>query len=352
MRGLVLSLILALPVGAGACAKHLPKNLRACAAAESQTTAAGSVRVHYFGASTLLLEGGREALLIDGFASRPGVGKVLGGQRMASNPERVRQLRERIEGANVPVRAVFVSHSHYDHALDAGPMANALGATVYGSASSLRVVDASTKDDVRPTTQLLRDGESHRIGDFDVTAFRTAHATASEQCRKKFRHSEEIAGDFCLPAKRCEFRSGPVFDFHVRHRDVDIWIKSSVNHDLGLGQHPESVELLLLAVGRPGADISEDPEGRYFRPLLRGLDPAIVAPIHWDNLTKTANNDALPPIPRIGDRKLRKRMRALASLAAEESRKFVVLDYGQTLTVRARPTTPAEKPASPSAPRR
>src|SRR5688572_6941658 len=89
-----------------------------------------SLTATLFGVSTILLDDGKTRLLIDGFFSRPSL-LSLGLGRLRPNRRRI--ARALSFGGAANVAGVFVSHSHYDHAMDAPTVASITGATVYGS---------------------------------------------------------------------------------------------------------------------------------------------------------------------------------------------------------------------------
>ncbi|GAA14891.1 hypothetical protein GOALK_118_00090 [Gordonia alkanivorans NBRC 16433] len=75
--------------------------------------------------STMLLTDGATTILTDGFFTRPGLPRVRAG-RIRPDRKKIRAALNRFGiGA---VDAVFVVHSHYDHALDAPDVAAMTGA--------------------------------------------------------------------------------------------------------------------------------------------------------------------------------------------------------------------------------
>jgi hypothetical protein len=99
----------------------------------------GAVKVTFLGTSTLLFDDGTTQLMIDGFLTRPAKCAVLGGEIQTSRPIVEAALRQAgVEGERL--RAVFVSHSHYDHALDVADIVSRYAATtLYGSRSTMMI---------------------------------------------------------------------------------------------------------------------------------------------------------------------------------------------------------------------
>lgn len=90
----------------------------------------------WLGAACVLLRSGADALLIDPCFTRPPLIRMLFG-RLAPD---VQAVRRGLQAAGAPaVRAVLVTHSHYDHSLDAPEAARQCGAALVGSPSTLNV---------------------------------------------------------------------------------------------------------------------------------------------------------------------------------------------------------------------
>ena len=104
-------------------------DLREPAAADTP----GRLRAVFLGVSTVLLTDGETSVLTDGFFSRPS--KLdLAFKRLVPNPARVRATLARFGISRLD--AVFVVHSHFDHALDAPLVAELTGARLIGSEST------------------------------------------------------------------------------------------------------------------------------------------------------------------------------------------------------------------------
>src|ERR1700722_893355 len=75
----------------------------------------GSIKVTFLGTNTLLFDDGESQVMIDGFFSRPSVVKLI---KKVETDTRV--VDAALKQAKVDrLKALFVSHSHYDHVFDA-----------------------------------------------------------------------------------------------------------------------------------------------------------------------------------------------------------------------------------------
>jgi len=79
--------------------------------------------VTFLGVSTLLFDDGTTKLMTDGFLSRPPQLRALFG-RLKPDAKRIDAALERAKIAALD--AIFVAHSHYDHALDSAVVAPGL----------------------------------------------------------------------------------------------------------------------------------------------------------------------------------------------------------------------------------
>src|SRR5262249_18589431 len=96
----------------------------------------GTVTVTFLGTTTLLFDDGGTQIMTDGFFSRPPLLQVARGKLETDTKAADAALkRAKVER----LKALFVAHSHYDHAFDAAYVAKKTEAKLYGSASTLNV---------------------------------------------------------------------------------------------------------------------------------------------------------------------------------------------------------------------
>ena len=133
----------------------------------------GAVKVTFLGTSTLLIDDGETQLMTDGFLSRPSLWTVA-TSKIATDPAVVDGVLARVRADRL--RAIFVAHSHYDHAMDAPYVARKTGATLHGSASTLNV----GRGGGLPESQLAlyAPGKPLTIGRFVVTVLTSKHTPA------------------------------------------------------------------------------------------------------------------------------------------------------------------------------
>ena len=249
----------------------------------------GTVRVAFLGTSTLLIDDGDTQLMIDGFLTRPSLWDiVLHRGTVKTDPDTV---DDALRGAGVDhrLKGVFVSHSHYDHALDVAYIAKRNpDAVLYWSPSTQMIGFGGGLD--REHAQVFRAGQVIEVGDFSVTVL------ASNHSRPTVVNNDEnvpITEPLYQPAGFWEYAEGGSYDFLIRHRAHTILVKAGTNFvpDALDGIH---ADVLLLGTGRLGKEKRGFQEA-FFDQTIARVQPQLVIPIHWDNLfTRLSENLTLP----------------------------------------------------------
>src|SRR2546430_407574 len=133
---------------------------------------AASVRSTFFGTSSVHVTDGASGILIDGFFTRPSLLRVTLGRPISPDLGLIADTLAR--GGIEHLDALFVAHSHYDHALDAPEIVKRVGGSLYGSESTLNVGRGADLDE-RSMTR-ISDGDRYTFGDFTVRVFEGVHS--------------------------------------------------------------------------------------------------------------------------------------------------------------------------------
>lgn len=242
--------------------------------------------VTFFGVSTLLLTDGETALLTDGFFSRPGLVETLAGR---IGPDR-EGIRKALEAAGIAhLDAVFVVHSHYDHAMDAAEVARRTGALVVGSESTANVARGDGLDEDR--IRVVEPGEAMSFGRFRVTMIRSQH----------FPHGMamgEIREPLEPPARATTYLDGGSYSVLVEHPLGRVLVQGSAGFEPGALRDVRA-DLVLLGIGALGTRDRAYAEA-YWRETARAVGARRVIPIHWDDFTRPYS-EPLSPMPRLLD---------------------------------------------------
>lgn len=229
------------------------------------------VDVTFLGVSTLLIDDGSTALLIDGFFTRPSKAATLLG-RIAPDEELIAAALRRhgIER----LAAVIAVHSHYDHAMDAPEVAKRTGALLIGSPSTANIARGWNL----PETQfrLAAPGEVQAFGAFRVTLFESRH----------FPHGMamgEITAPLVPPARADAYKEGGSYSVLIEHPLGSLLVQGSAGWRDGAlaGRH---ADVVLLGIGGLGGGDDAYRE-TYWREVVGALGPRCVIPIHYDDFT-------------------------------------------------------------------
>jgi len=115
-----------------------------------------------------MLKTERSTILLDPFFSRPSFGQ----EGSTEDGFQLFQTIMELEETNT-IDAIFVSHSHFDHAIDAGVFALASQAQVYGSQTTCFITQAQGLPAERCT--ILKPPETITINEISVDAIRSPH---------------------------------------------------------------------------------------------------------------------------------------------------------------------------------
>jgi L-ascorbate metabolism protein UlaG (beta-lactamase superfamily) len=304
----------AMAAAGGAC-HHTPY----LAEASSVASADAGLTVRWFGTSTVTVSDDSKTLMVDGFFSR------LGKPRLVlawTGLPLVRQDQRQLDWARTaledqPVHALFVAHSHHDHALDAAYMASWKKSVLYGSKSTNAVVEGILDSEATPTVdgrplkvapgfrrETIHVGQSICVGQFKVTILDSPHKPST------FGPAGEVEPPFRMPTGLRKFRSGPSYAFYVEHPKGRILIiPSAVLPPDDPPRYP-AADVVLLGIGMLGRAPPESAI-RYWNAAVDPVHTKRVHPIHWDDFTVPLSVEMRPfPLDRV-DRSI-ELLRALA----------------------------------------
>lgn len=262
----------------------VPQRVDWAAAPESELTAA------FLGTTTLLFRAGDDAVLIDGFFSRPSFFELI-FTGLSPDPERIEDALRAAQvartdqppepGRKIRLRAVFVAHSHHDHAMDSGAVARATGATVVGTQST-RFVAGSVP------FEAVREDPPHEFSPFTIEAFKTPHSCPVP-----------LKGDIASPLHGAThvtgYKEGGNHSFLVSHGKRSALVVTSANFTPGKFKG-KRVDVVFLSIGKLGKQPPDFIEA-FWQETVLATGASTVVLIHWDNFT-IGLDQRLEPTPR------------------------------------------------------
>ena len=165
------------------------------------------MKVTFFGTTTLLFDDGKDQIFFDAHFTRPSLMKYIFG----SAPTDTAVVDEHLTLNNVDrLKAIFISHSHHDHVMDAPYIANKTGAAIYGTSSALNVARGG---DV-PEDKLVEFGgnETFEVGDYRIKVIPSIHSKPNALNNDL---GQTIDEPLRQPAKLRSYKEGGSYDFYV-----------------------------------------------------------------------------------------------------------------------------------------
>lgn len=246
----------------------------------------GSVKVRFFGVSTLLIDDGETQLLIDGFFSRPSLWRVL-TSKVYTDEKLIDSIVAKYQMNRVA--GVFVSHSHYDHAFDVAYLSKKTNATLHGSVSTLNIGRGGGLKEEQMA--LFRPGKEVHVGRFSITVIESKHSPPTIVNNDI---AKVINAPLSQPSKASKYVEGGSFDFLIQHNGNSIYIKPSANCIEGALESIKA-DVLFLGIATLGRQ-SENFKEEYYKQTVGALNPKMVIPLHWDNffLPVSKNLEMMP----------------------------------------------------------
>lgn len=261
----------------------------------------GQLTVRFLGTSTLVFDDGRDVVLIDGYLSRPG------GVALLTRPLRPDQaaIARHLKRADIRrVSALYVAHTHFDHALDSASLAKTYSAALHGTDTMAAIAAA---EGVEEPVHRLKSGQATTVGAFKVTPYSTPHSPGDVA-------AGATAADFRIPARARAYPEGGAHSFLIEHGTCRILIVPSAGHP-GDAFHGLRADVVMLGVGNLSR---QGPEAiaAYWRDTVRATGARLVVPIHWDDFSQSLDQP-LKPFPYAVDR-FDQTMKQLTALAGDQ----------------------------------
>lgn len=248
---------------------------------------ADAVTVTWLGVTTLLFDDGETQILIDGFFSRPSLAEVVLRRPVDNDAPQINyvmnEFRMRRLAAIIPV------HSHFDHAMDVGAIANRSSASILGSESTAQVARGAGVPEDQIT--VVKAAASFQFGDFRVTLRPIGHAPIGWRGSVPF--DGIIEEPLTMPQPISAWRMGGGYTIIIEHPQGTALVQgSSAYRKYDLQDVAADVVFLgvaqLESLGRNYAEL-------YWQHTVTTTGSHSVYPIHFDDFTKPFGEVVLPP---------------------------------------------------------
>lgn len=232
------------------------------------------MKVTYFGTTTLLFDDGKDQILFDAHFTRPTLPRYIRGGVVKTDQRLVDQMirKHRIDR----LRAVFISHSHHDHVMDAPYVVNSCGAVLYGSASALNVGRGGNVPEER-LVEFRADG-IYQVGEFRIRVLKSLHSKPTVINNDL---GQTIDEPLRQPAGLHAYKEGGSYDFYIEHPEKTFLIRPSFNY---IEHQLDGIRAEVLFLGIAGlAKADAKMKKTFFRETADKVGAKLIIPIHWDN---------------------------------------------------------------------
>jgi len=229
------------------------------------------MHITYLGTNTLLITQGDTTLLVDPHFSRPSMLSLLG--KIRPDPDRIasgltRSGIDRLDG-------ILLTHTHYDHALDATEVLRQAGGTLYGSKSAIHLVRGSGLATQSAVQVVPR--QAYQVGAFTVCFHPARHVNFPAPMGWLMPAEGCIPRPLRPPARFWNYQCGAVYAIQVNR----TLIFGSAGFEPG-AYRGLAIKSVVLGIG--GLDLQPQ---AYLQQLYSQavLDPGArqVFLSHWDN---------------------------------------------------------------------
>ncbi len=246
-----------------------------------------AVTVTWLGVTTMLFDDGETQILIDGFFSRPSLFDIVLGNPVTNDAATINyaldEFRMRRLAAIIPV------HSHFDHAMDVGAIANRSSASILGSETTAQIArGAGVPDD---QIVVAEGGGQYQFGRFTVTMIVSTHAPIGRGGSIPF--AGTLEEPLLLPAPVSAWREGHSYSIVVAHQHGTTIVHGSAGFFEGALDSIQA-DVVMLGVGSLEA-LGKNYAEQYWQELVTTTGAAHVFPIHFDDFTKPFGEVVLFP---------------------------------------------------------
>ena len=255
--------------------------------AEPTLDSDGAVTVTWLGISTLLFDDGETQILTDGTFTRLHFSDFLLLRRVRSDIASINYALNEFRINHLA--AIIPVHSHFDHAMDVGNVANRTTAVILGSESTANIArGANVPVD---QYQILASGESRHFGDFTVTLIETVHAPLGPSGSGWF--PGIIDAPLVQPARITAWHSGSVYSLLINHPRGNTLVQGSAGITEGL-LGGRDADVVMLGVGGLAA-LGKQHAQKYWQETVTATGADQVFAIHFDDYTRPFGDVLLFP---------------------------------------------------------
>jgi L-ascorbate metabolism protein UlaG (beta-lactamase superfamily) len=237
-----------------------------------QRLLADTIRITYLGTNGYLLVSGDQAILIDPYFTRLDSNHAALDLPIQTDSIRVNGALLKLGTEISKVKAILITHAHFDHLLDAPDLSKRTGAVIVGSPTACFLAGASGTPQEKLLTAEV--GEPLEFGPIKVTPIEAEHDRLWGVIQPFPGRLTEMPAQ--APTKPSQWVTGKPLAFLIEWAGKRIYIDSGGTPKLLLPAEIGPVDLAILGVALPGS------RQRYVSTVNK-LNPRFVLPSHQDD---------------------------------------------------------------------
>jgi L-ascorbate metabolism protein UlaG (beta-lactamase superfamily) len=246
-----------------------------------------AVTVTWLGVTTLLFDDGDTQILIDGFFSRPSVADILFSTKVQSNAAQINFVMDEYQMRRLA--AIIPVHSHFDHAMDIGAIANRSSASIIGSETTANIARGAGV----PEDQIViaESGSDYDFGNFSVRIIDSEHAPLGWGGSVPYPGTVDTPLD--LPAPVSAWKEGTSYSVVVMHPQGTTLVQGSAAFLQGALDEVVADVVMFGVFGLEnfGREYTE----KVWLSLVTSTGAKRVIPIHFDDYTRPFGHIELSP---------------------------------------------------------
>jgi L-ascorbate metabolism protein UlaG (beta-lactamase superfamily) len=245
------------------------------------------VTATWLGVTTILFDDGETQILVDGTFTRISPFQFAMLRSVRSDIATINYALSTFQVDRLA--AIIPVHSHFDHAMDVGHVANRTTAVILGSESTANV--ARGENVPVNQYQILADGETRQFGDFTIRLIGSAHAPIG------FNNAEFFAGiidePLIQPQRISAWKTGVAWSILISHPLGSTLVQGSGGY---LQNKLDGVRADIVMLGVVGlAGLGEDYTRTYWDETVTTTKASRVIAIHHDDYTQPFGDVRLFP---------------------------------------------------------
>ena len=294
----------------------------------NNTALTDELRITYLGVSSFLIQDKHTTLLIDAFLTRPNKFQLL-FKPLQSNTQQIRTILKQLNINTID--AIFTLHSHHDHAMDIGFIAQQTHANIIASSSTLNIAKAYDLE----THQLQKiEGKTQlKLGEFTITLIPSQHTKMGTILSQVVGLDKTINKVHTKKEYLDAFKEGGTYSIHIQHPKHTFFINGSTGYKANMtqGLQAQTVFLGIAKLGKQPPTFKQ----AYYDTLVTQLHAKKVVPIHWDDFTKDFDTP-ITPLPFMFD-DFESSMDFLIQKTQADGIQLQVMDFFDTMVLNSKP---------------